>query len=363
MMSRSSVLVTTCVAFALIVMGAPARCQAMQDEVAPEVDEAGASSVDAEIMFSRMAGNQVRTELLHWLAGSGAKPDVLEEVTREWADDEALAGMSGEELLDQLIRSFAKADPAAASLLEASYGSGPLGSLVFDGIRAAELYRHQVTLFQARWLVQHRYYDDALPLLERLDPDQVVDPAGLLFYRAVCESSLLQTGKAQDSLSLLLNNTLDVPDRFRTVAEMLKQDLEGRADDGMQKVADLMQDVERRLDLGRSGEKTQEQEGAVIAALDKLLEELEKQNQQQQGGGGSGSQQNQAGQQGADQSQIKGAPAEGIADRKNVDEQGKWGMLDQQEEANVRELIRGRFPSNFLDQIGRYTRKLAEKQN
>ena len=33
-----------------------------------------------------------------------------------------------------------------------------------------------------------------------------------------------------------------------------------------------MKDVERRLDLGRSGQKTQEQEDAVIAALEFLNE-------------------------------------------------------------------------------------------
>ena len=144
---------------------------------------------------------------------------------------------------------------------------------------------------------------------------------------------------------------------------MLEQDLAARKDDGMERVAHLMKDVERLLELGESGEKTQGQEDAVIAALDKMLEEMDQQNQQQSGGGGGSSQQNQSGTQAAQQSQIKGSPGKGEADRKELKESGKWGMMDQKAEAKARELIRQKFPPNFLDQIGRYTRKIAEQKN
>ena len=80
------------------------------------------------------------------------------------------------------------------------------------------------------------------------------------------------------------------------------------------------------------------------------------------GGGGGGAQQNQGGAQAATESRIKGSPADGEADRKDLTEKGNWGMLDKQAEAKTRELIRQKFPSNFLDQIGLYTRKLAEKK-
>ncbi|MEZ6128228.1 MAG: hypothetical protein R3C59_06080 [Planctomycetaceae bacterium] len=315
------------------------------------------------VTFARMPIDQVRTELLQWLAATGTARDKLESVTARWADTETLAGLSGEELLDLLVESFAQVDRATAGLVEGSYGAGPLEEIVFDGIRESTIFRNQVQQYRARWMVQHRFYDDALPLLSELLPENVVDPAGLLFYRAVCESQLLKRQAALDSVSLLLNNTLDVPDRFRVVAEMLQEELSGQTNDGMNLVKQLMQDVERRLDLGRSGEKTQEQEGEVIAALDKLLEEMEKeQDKQNGGGGGSGSPQNQPAAQGAIQSQIKGSPADGEADRKKLTENGKWGMLDKQAEAKARELIRQKFPSNFLDQIGRYTKKIAEQK-
>ena len=316
------------------------------------------------ITFPKMPSDQVRSELLSWLASTGLEQDVLRRVTTTWADSELIARLSGEELLDLVVQSFAEADPATKRLVGESYGTGPIGSIVYDGIRATPFYQNQVKQFGARWLVQHRYYDDALPILKELDPDTVVDPAGLLFYRAVCEAELMARTDALDSLSLLLKNTLDVPARFRVVAEMIQDELAAQEDEGLSQVERLMKDVERRLDLGKADDGTQKQEEAVIAAIDKLLEDMEKQNQQQQGGAGaSGSQQNQSqGSQGADQSQIKGGPADGIADRKDLKEEGKWGMLDKKAETKARELIRRKLPANFLDQIGRYSKKLAEQQ-
>ena len=168
---------------------------------------------------------------------------------------------------------------------------------------------------------------------------------------------------AIDSLALLLHNTLDVPARFRVIAEALEKELANQEDDGMSQVERLMKDVNRRLDQRQSDEKTQDQENAVIAAIDKLMEELEEQNQQNSGGGGGGSQQNGQGAQPAERSTIRnGNSAQGEADRRELTEKGKWGMMDQKAEAKARELIRQKFPPNFLDQIGRYTRKLAEKK-
>ena len=136
------------------------------------------------------------------------------------------------------------------------------------------------------------------------------------------------------------------------------------ATEGLPQVARLMFDVQRRLDLGYSDDPVQKRQGEVIAALDKLLEEMEKQEQkqQQQGDGQGQGRQNQPGAQGATQSTIKGATAEGDADRKDLTENGSWGMLDKQAETKARELIRQQFPPNFLDAISRYTRRIAEQK-
>lgn len=315
-----------------------------------------------DVTFARMSSEQVAEQVRSWLQAAGAESSAAAE---RWQQPSRLAEMSASELLDEVILTFAEVDPAVRRLVEQAQAAGPLDDVVFDGIRNTPFFQHQVSLFQGRWLGQHRFYDESLALLESLKPDDVIDPATLLFYRGVCQAELLQRKPAMDSLSLLLNNTVAVPERYQVVATALLEELRQQEDEGLSQVARLMKDVGRRLDLGRAGDQTQDQEEAVIAALDKLMEELEQQQQQQQqsGADGNGSQQNQSGSQGANRSQIKGSSAEGIADRKELNDKGKWGMLDDQQEAQTRELIRQKFPPNFLDQIGRYTKKLAERDS
>lgn len=308
----------------------------------------------------------VRADLLEWVSRSGADESTRRDVLREWADDARLARLSDEERLDLLIDSFAAIDPATRRLLESSWGRGPLEPVVYDGIRDLDIYRHQLQLYRARWMTQHRLFDEALEIFDQLSPDTVVDPAGLFFYRAVCQSELLKHDAARDSLDLLLHHTLEVPSRFRSVAVILEQELGQRKEDDLGHVSRLMADAGRHLDLGRSGERVQKRQQQVIDAIDQLLEEAEKQSQQQQqnsgqqGIGNPGGQS--SGRQGAERSAIHGQAAEGKADRRELEETGRWGMLDRREEAKVRELIRRQFPANYLDIISEYSRRIAEQE-
>lgn len=313
--------------------------------------------------FRRMPTDQVQARLLQWLATAKVDNNVAKQVTALWADRAAMQAMSAEETLDHLVRSFAIADEVAGKLVDSCRTSGTHEPLEYEGPKADPFFKDHMQLFHARWLTQHRFFDEAIPMLESLDPENSVDPASIFFYRASCRLRLLKPKEAADDLALLLNNTLDVPQRFRAVGELMKEEA-GIATTGLPQVARLMSDVQRRLDLGKSDDPVQKREEEVIAALDKLLEEMEKQQQQQQqsGEGGGGQQQNQPGQQGAAQSTIKGSTGDGEADRKELSENGNWGMLDKQAEAQARELIRQQFPPNFLDAISRYTRKVAEQK-
>lgn len=316
------------------------------------------------LTFSRIPAGDIQTSLLEWLARSGADEAVSRQVTALWADRELILASSAEDLLDRLIESFAVIDSATKRFRQQILAAELVEPPVFDGIRSDPFFRQNVELYHARWLTQHRYFDEALLLLEKLNPESSIDPAGLFFYRAVCQQKLLQQQAAADSLNLLLHNTLDVPARFRVVAEMMQTELRSQAESGLPEAARLMADIQRRLDLGRSGEKVQKQEDEVIAVLDKLLEDMNRQRNPQpnDGQGGSGGSENQPGSQGADQSAIKGSAAEGNADRKELTENGAWGMLDKQAETQARELIRQQFPSNYLDAISRYTKKIAERK-
>jgi hypothetical protein len=312
--------------------------------------------------FGRMPVEQIKERLLQWLTLSRADEATSKQVMDLWSSRDQTEGLTAEQTLDRVIDSFAIADKSVQQLVESCRSSGTRESLAYEGARADAFFRDHVTLYHARWLTQHRFYDEAISMLEVLKPENVVDPSSLFFYRAVCRLRLLKPAEASDDITLLLNNTLDVPSRFRAVAEIMQEETTV-ATEGLPQVARLMSDVQRRLDLGNSDDPVQKREDEVVAALDKLLEEMEKEKQQQQSADGQGQgQQNQPGQQGAAQSTIKGSTAEGDADRKELTESGSWGMLDKQAETKARELIRQQFPPNFLDAISRYTRRIAEQK-
>ena len=322
-------------------------------------------AAEAKVAFRRMPIDQVQTRLLQWLALAKVDEQTARHVGGLWKDKTELDSLTAEETLDRIVDSLAIADESARKIVEACRSGSPFSPPNFEGVRSDPFYRDHVQLYYARWLTQHRFYDEALPMLESLNPESVADPASLFFYRAICRLRLLKSSEASDDLALLLNNTLDVPTRFRTVAELMQAEA-GDNSSGLPEVAKLMSDVQRRLDLGNSNDPVQKREEEVIAALDKLLKEMEEQQkqqqQQQQSGQGGGQQQNQPGQQGIAQSTIKGSSADGEADRKDLTENGNWGMLDKQAEAQAKELIRQQFPPNFLDAISRYTKRIAEQK-
>lgn len=342
-----------------------AACTVEASVVAFRADDAASkqNSVPASAAFGRMPTAQIKERLQNWLTISRTDETTSKQVMELWSSSNQTDKLTAEQTLDRLIESFAIADKSVQQLVEACRTTGTRRSMEYEDARSDAFFRDHVTLYHARWLTQHRFYDEAILMLETLDPEKLVDPASLFFYRAVCRLRLLKPAEASDDISLLVNNTLDVPPRFRAVAEMM-QDEARVATEGLPQVARLMSDVQRRLDLGNSDDPVQKREDEVVAALDKLLEEMEKekQKQQQSGDGQAQGQQNQPGQQGAAQSGIKGAAADGEADRKDLAENGSWGMLDKQAETKARELIRQQFPPNFLDAISRYTRRIAEQK-
>jgi hypothetical protein len=334
----------------------------------PEVDEPETGEAvkrpESKVAFRKMPIDQVQARLLQWMASAKVDEPTARQVSALWRDRTELESLTAEETLDRIVDSLAIADESARKVVEACRSGSAFLPPNFEGVRSEAFYRDHVQLYYARWLTQHRFYDEAITMLEGLAPESVADPASLFFYRAICRLQLLKSSEASDDLALLLNNTLDVPSRFRTVAELMQAEA-GDNSSGLPEVARLMSDVQRRLDLGNSNDPVQKREEEVIAALDKLLKQMEdqqKQQQQQQSGQGGGQQQNQPGQQGIAQSTIKGSSAEGKADRKDLTENGNWGMLDKQAEAQAKELIRQQFPPNFLDAISRYTKRIAEQK-
>jgi hypothetical protein len=346
--------------YALILIGGlpcDAGLMAFQGPSAPEAPLASSFRPVPEV--------QIRESVLSWLSAGAADEDRKAAVQKLWMpSDASVSEATAEELVDRVVRSCALADPEIQSFLDLLTDDASAVPTKPQKLTGHPLCDQCLKLYLGRWLTQHRFYDEALEIFLEMNPEDSIDPAGLFFYRAVCQRELNLRQEASESLTLLLKHTVDVPARFRAVAEMLSGSPDDAESDGLPAAARVMSDVQRRLDLGRSGEKVRQQEEEVISILDKLLADLEKKNQQQgessdsdSDGGESEGQATPAG-----SSQVKGSASEGEADRKDLDGAGSWGLLDAKTESRARELIRQNFPPNYLDAISRYTRKLAEQK-
>jgi hypothetical protein len=117
-----------------------------------------------------------------------------------------------------------------------------------------------------------------------------------------------------------------------------------------------MGDIRRRLNLARAGKKVRKQEDDVIAKLDKMIEELEKQRQQQQqqqsGGGNNPSQP-------MPDSMPGGGTGDGNVDPKRLASGRGWGNLPPKERQEALQQIGKDFPSHYREVIEEYFRKLA----
>ena len=348
-MSRSTRILTGAV---LVLVLAPALRAAEDDEsgvriyAAPSVEEA-------------------RARALEWVASRGVKDQAtLEEIGRVWS--EGSVDRSGRELLERVIATFALADPQTREFVEACRLSSAAllppepGAIFADG--TDEFYSANLRLYYGRSLAQRQMYDEALTVFEQIDPQTVVDPATCLFFKATCQHQLLMKTEGLETIEQLLKNTEQVPTPYSNVATLMQYDLENLKEQSLDEVAKLMKDVERRLDLGRGGQKVQKREEEVIARLDHIIKKLEAQ-MGGGGGGGSDSSQSRNNQSSApaQDSTVKGNTAPGEVEEKDLRGSGGWGDLPPKAEAKVKQMIGRNLPAHYEHIIKEYNKKLANR--
>ena len=209
---------------------------------------------------------------------------------------------------------------------------------------------------------QRRMYDEALETLAGLETLTVCDPATLLFYRAAAEHHLLKKDECLANVQLLLERQSELPSRFARLAELMKADIEPLAADSLDEVARLMQDVQRRLDLGRAGTRVREQEQQIVDKLDKMIDQIEeqmeqqRQQQQQQSGSPSGGQL-----QPMDDSQIAGGGGPGNIDQRDNGDRAGWGNLPPAQRQESLQRLTEELPSHYREVIEGYFRQLAKE--
>ncbi len=270
--------------------------------------------------------------------------------------------MADFDLLDRVAQTIALALPAARELVAVCDRGPPPILPTFDVLQDTAqppLVRNNLRLLFGRALAQHALYDEALEQLAPLQPADVLDPAALLFYQAACHHRLLNKTACLAATARLMENKGRIPRRFELVAELMAADLKPLQTDSLDEIARLMDDIERRLGLGRAGQRVRGQEDDVIAKLDKMIDQLEKQAQQQQAA--ASAQGGQQAQQPMQDSQAAGGSGPGEVDQRHLGDKSDWGNLPPKQRDEALQQISKGLPSHYRDVIEEYFRKMARE--
>lgn len=321
-------------------------------------DFSPASAAEAQaVVYAAMPVEQARARVLDWVAGQGVSDKAkIEAVGLLWAVGQTETPRA-DQLHERVVRTLAIARADVEQLVaQCRFGSVSLPtSDLLTADRLDPFAKANLRASVGEFLAQSGFYDEALEVLGRVTPAELVDPASYFFFKAVCEQQLLKKTEGLATLKLLLEQTADVPPRYRSLAELMQTDLAKLEDKSLDEISRLMADVERRLGLGRSGEKVEEQEDEIVKKLEDLIKKLEEQAQKSQ------SQPQNGNMKPAEQSRIKGSTAPGEVDKKDIGHKAGWGALPPKQQAAARNLIDRELPPHYRNAIEQYLKKLANR--
>jgi hypothetical protein len=307
------------------------------------------------------ATEEVREAVFAWLDEREVDDGARASAEQLWPPDED--ALTGSELLERLAQSFALADENALRLV--GLCSRPRTDLVppsqlwLTHPDTPPLVANNLRLYFGRWLAQEMLYDEAREQFEGLNPEDVVDPASLLFYQAIVYHRLLDQEAGLVALEKLLDGADQSPRRYEAVARLMQSDLADLREDTLDHIARRMEDIRRRLDFGRAGPRVRKIEDGVIESLDKLIKELEEQQQQQSAAGANQLQSSAP----AQDSRIVGGKGPGQVVKKGIGSSSGWGNLPPKQREEALQQIGREFPAHYRDAIEQYFRKLASEEN
>jgi hypothetical protein len=271
----------------------------------------------------------------------------------------------GPESLERIVAAVALVDEPVAALRARCQGRWRPGAPVdwtwLDEPVRPEWLRADLKLFVGRWAAQERLYDESLAQIGKLDPQQVSDPASLLFYQAVGFHRLLDREAGAQAVERLLERESELPQRFVAVARLLRDDFHALEEESLDHISRRMNDIERRLDLGRAGPVVRKIEDGVIESLDKLIKQEEDKQKQQaaaMAAGGGGSRPSGPSNPAQDSLPMDGKGPGEVTKRK-VGSGSGWGNLDPKQREEALQQIGQDFPAHYREVIEQYFRNLA----
>jgi len=222
---------------------------------------------------------EAKSTVNRWLEKAGVAEDLRKKVADLWKGD--MADPNGTRLLQRLGETFALVDTKAKQIVDVttkSHDRKDLPSLAWLADEKLDtLLRDNLRLLVGRWLCQEKLYDESIAVLKDVKPENVIDPASLLFYRSVAYHRLLVKKEGLESIHTLLDDVGDSPRRYTELASLMEQDLKALKDGSLDDISRRMEDVERRLGLSRAGKVVRKKEDEIVKMLDVLIADLEKQ--------------------------------------------------------------------------------------
>lgn len=325
---------------------------------------AATPAVASSEVYAAPSAAELNSQLQQWLQKRDlVNTPIVDAVAPLW---EFEGKPSPETLFDALMRTFYLADNDTRKLVDScrkwSYSPTLLQVQLPSASRDRDegLLTSNVRYFLARHLTLLSAYNDAIGIFDTIDLKKVVDPAGCLFHRAVCEHHLLMKDQGLKTLHLLLQQTQNVPVRYRKLAELMETDLQGVETKTLGEVARQMKDVQRRLSLQQTDEGVQQVEEKIIATLDELIKKMEDQQKQNSASGGAAS----AGApptNPADQSYVGGVKGPGETDKKEIGHKDRWGDLPPKTREEAKNMLDQQFPAHYRQAVEEYLKKLAER--
>jgi hypothetical protein len=317
--------------------------------------------------------DSVKGQALEWLKGSGkTDAETMKSFDALWNAKEDAP------LLSRVAGTIRLGDADAAKLLDqAADADTPAPTEVPAILKDAKrptFFRANLGLAYAKALSSRRVYEEALDVLRQVKPDQVVDPGAYFFHRALAEHALLLKDDAFRSITAVIEDVGDAPDRYKMVSILMLYDMRAWKDKDLGWIARKMNNIERRLELARGGPQTQKMQKEVVARLDEIIKKLEQ--DQNGGGGGGGCPSGGAGGSGSSpggtnqpsspmkDSNIANNGGEGKVDQKRLKGLAEqWGKLPEKERAAaMADLTRG-MPPEYRDVIERYFKDIAKASN
>jgi len=295
---------------------------------------------------------KVRAEVLAWLEPGARDPAMARQLREIWPV--APLRKTNPDLHTQwLAESFALLDPRARELVDfcnqADAGPPLPTTHWLADPSLAPIGRCNLRLYYARWLTQQSYFDEALAELEGLAAEQVVDPAALFFCRMVAYHQLVRPEQSRMALARLLEQEDTLPNRYLQLAQLIQRDLAALHDESLEHIARRMNDVRRRLQLGRAGDQVQMVEHGVLQSLDKLIKKIESQQQAAAAAASSGGSAQSA--RPMQDSRPAGLKAPGHVDPRDIGHQTGWGDLPPKQRQQALQQIGREFPAYYREMI------------